>query len=129
MDSAVPQAPAPMTAMSLTSSSHSSTPQGKAVLGAGEQAGDILMMLGDNQQGSSHSRPQDALHGRTGLYIKQVDKGGQRSRGHDRAQRDITEEGDQSSEDTDRDQHCLGDNSYESSDSGSHSLATAKFHP
>src|SRR5579872_5391063 len=129
MDSAVPQAPAPMTAMLLTLNSLSSAPQGEAVLGAGEQAGDVLMVLGDNQQGSSHSRPQYALHGHTCLNIKQIDEGGQRGRGHNRAQRDIAEEGDKGGKHADRDEHRFGNDGNEGAHTGSHSLAAMKFQP
>src|SRR6185437_17101285 len=75
MDRAVPQAPAPITAMSLTPVPPSSAPQRKAVLGSRQQAGDVLMMLGDDEQGRSNSSREDALHGQARLDIKQINDG------------------------------------------------------
>src|SRR5437868_9433941 len=76
IDNAVPQAPAPMMAISLTPCS-SSAPQGKTMFGAGDQARDVLMMSGDDEQSDSHCRAEHVLHRPAALHVQKVDGGGQ----------------------------------------------------
>src|SRR5208283_5184914 len=85
MEIAVPHAPAPMTAISLTSNSLSSP----TILRADQQAPDVVFVPNDNQQGRSHDQQQDWSVRALGRVEPPHEERKCRRRDH-AAQRDVT---------------------------------------
>src|SRR5437868_4050992 len=75
MEMAVPHAPAPITAIRLTPLPSSSSPEGEAGLGAGQEPRDVSGMLDHNQQADDDRRRQDGDHVPVGPHVHHKDRG------------------------------------------------------